>query len=385
MRLSIAAFLALALAGCGTIEQATSDILPASEAHPPKALKEFAPAARVQVLWQASAGRGSGKDYVRINPYVDDSLIFVAGSNAASAWNKTNGGRVWQTPIDGDITGGVNGGDGNVYLGTGNGNAVALDRQSGQIRWKVPLSSEVLAVSPARNGVVVFRTGDGHLYGLSSQSGERLWQQARQGSTISLRGAGTPIVAGSMVIAGFDSGVVTAFDMQNGNALWEATLSIPQGTNDLTRMTDVDGKLKAQGAALFAASYNGQIVGIDMRNGNIGWSAPYSSYTGVDADPNGLYTTNASGDLWKLNPQSGAPLWKMDDLEYRQPTAPTVAGNYLVAGDAKGYLHWVNASSGQLAARSRGDSAGYIAAPVQDGGVVYALGRGGVLSAFGVQ
>lgn len=249
MRLNVAVFLTLTLVGCGTVEQATTNILPASSAHPPKALQAFSPTADVRLLWQANAGRGSGKDYVRINPHVDDNLIFVAG----------------------------------------------------------------------------------------------------------------------------------------GNALWEATLSIPQGTNDFTRMTDVDGKLKAQGAALFAASYNGQIAGIDMRNGNIGWSAPYSSYTGVDAAPNGLYTTNAIGDLWKLNPQSGTPLWKMDDLEYRQPTAPTVVGNYLVVGDAEGYLHWVNASSGQLAARSRGDSAGYIAAPIQDGNVVYTLGRGGVLSAFGAQ
>jgi len=125
-----------------------------------------------------------------------------------------------------------------------------------------------------------------------------------------------------MVIAGFDSGVVTAFDMQSGKGLWEVTLSEPRGKSDLDSMTDVDGEMKALGEALFATSYNGRIAGINMRNGEMAWAAPYSSYTGVDADPNGLYTSSDTGDLWKLAPLSGTPVWKMDDLQRRHNPPP---------------------------------------------------------------
>lgn len=384
-RITAALLMALAVSGCSSISQMTSAVIPAKDSNPPKALKEFKPTASVRSLWQVSTGSGTGKDYVRIHPYVDEGAVFVAGGRSASAWSKSNGGRIWQTAIDGDITAGVNGGEGGVFVGTATGKAIALDRQTGQLRWQTAVGSEVLAVSPARHGVVVFRTSNGGLHGLAVENGQILWQEGRKSPTLSLRGASTPVVVGNMVIAGFDSGVVTAFDMRSGEGLWEVTLSVPRGSSDLDRMTDVDGEMKALGEALFAASYNGRIAGINMRNGNIAWAAPYSSYTGVDADPNGLYTSSDAGDLWKLDPQTGNPVWKMDDLQRRLPTAPALLGNYLVVGDKEGYLHWINTSNGQLAARLRGDSAGYTVAPQQDGNSVYTLGRSGLLSAFSIQ
>ena len=353
--------------------------------NPPKALKEFKPTVGVKTLWQVSTGSSAGKDYVRINPYIDENTVIVAGGRSVSAWNKNNGAKLWQVGLDEELSGGVSGTGSLILVGSNNGGAFALDRQSGKVVWKQRLTSEVVAISPPANGIAAFRTSDGRLSGLNLQSGEVLWQQVRQGSPLSLRGASTPVTVGGMVIAGFDSGVVTAFDMQSGRALWEATLSVPRGQGDLDSVTDVDGKMKAVGEALFAASYNGLIMGINMRDGKPAWSAPYSSYSGLDADANGVYTTSISGLFWKLDPQTGKPVWKMDDLERRQLTAPTIVGNYVVVGDYKGVLHWINTSTGLLAARVQGDPAGYTVAPVLDGNVIYTLGRSGVLSAVALQ
>ena len=372
---------ALLISGCSTFQQ----VLPAKDMNPPKALKEFKPTVGVKTLWQVSTGSSAGKDYVRINPYIDENTVIVAGGRSVSAWNKTNGAKLWQVGLDEELSGGVSGTGSLILVGSNNGGAFALDRQSGKVVWKQRLTSEVVAISPPANGIAAFRTSDGRLSGLNLQSGEVLWQQVRQGSPLSLRGASTPVTVGGMVIAGFDSGVVTAFDMQSGRALWEATLSVPRGQGDLDSVTDVDGKMKAVGEALFAASYNGLIMGINMRDGKPAWSAPYSSYSGLDADANGVYTTSISGLFWKLDPQTGKPVWKMDDLERRQLTAPTIVGNYVVVGDYKGVLHWINTSTGLLAARVQGDPAGYTVAPVLDGNVIYTLGRSGVLSAVALQ
>ena len=372
---------ALLISGCSTFQQ----VLPAKDMNPPKALKEFKPTVGVKTLWQVSTGSSAGKDYVRINPYIDENTVIVAGGRSVSAWNKTNGAKLWQVGLDEELSGGVSGTGSLILVGSNNGGAFALDRQSGKVVWKQRLTSEVVAISPPANGIAAFRTSDGRLSGLNLQSGEVLWQQVRQGSPLSLRGASTPVTVGGMVIAGFDSGVVTAFDMQSGRALWEATLSVPRGQGDLDSVTDVDGKMKAVGEALFAASYNGLIMGINMRDGKPAWSAPYSSYSGLDADANGVYTTSISGLFWKLDPQTGKPVWRMDDLERRQLTAPTIVGNYVVVGDYKGVLHWINTSTGLLAARVQGDPAGYTVAPVLDGNVIYTLGRSGVLSAVALQ
>ncbi|SKA78613.1 Beta-barrel assembly machine subunit BamB [Thiothrix eikelboomii] len=373
-------FLAASLTACSSF----SSVLPAKDPNPPKELQAIQATANIQTVWKVSTG-SSDKAYVRIYPYVDETAVIVAGGGSASAWDKRKGTALWKTPISEEITGGVNGGEGLVFVGTSEGSAIALDRQTGKIRWIEHLNSEVLAVSAASKGRVVFRTGDGQLTGLSTQTGEIIWQQIRPSPELSLRGAGAPLIVGSAVIAGFDNGTVTAFDLEAGTGLWEAILSVPRGRNDLDKITDVDGRIKQVGSALFAASYNGQIAGIRLQDGALGWAQPYSSYAGVDADANGLYSTDVEGNVWKIHPQTGAPIWKMDDLQRRTPTAPTLMSDYIVVGDYAGYLHWINTRNGQTVARLQSDTAGYTVPPMSDGRVVYTFGKSGVLAAHALQ
>ncbi len=373
------------LSACSTVSDAVSSIFPQKDPNPPKALQAIQPSVNVQTLWQINTGSNTAKDYVRLYPYVDDTAIIVAGGGSVSAWNKRNGGLLWRTPISEEITAGVNGGDGLVLVGTTKGSAIALDKQTGRIRWVEPLDSEVLSVSTATQGRVAFRTIDGKLNGLSTQTGETVWQQNRPTPVLSLRSAGVPVIVGDMVIAGFDNGTLTAFELQSGTGLWEALLSVPRGTNDLDKITDVDGQIKVVGSGLFAAGYNGQIAGIDLRKGEIAWAKPFSSHAGVDANADGLYATSETGDIWKIDPRSGTPAWKMDDLQRRSPTAPLLLGRYIVVGDFEGYLHWINTETGRMVARSRSDTRGYTVPPITDGRIVYSFGRGGVLSAYALQ
>lgn len=373
-------FLAASLTACSSF----SSLMPAKDSNPPKELTALQATANAQTLWKVSTGN-SDKAYVRLYPYVDEALVIVAGGGSASAWDKRTGASIWKTPISEEITGGVNGGEGLIFLGSSEGSAIALDRQTGKVRWIEHLNSEVLSVSAASKGRVIFRTGDGQLSGLSTQTGEIVWQQIRETPALSLRGAGIPLIVSGAVVAGFDNGTVTAFDVETGTGLWEAILSVPRGSSDVDKIIDVDGRIKPVGSALFAASYNGQIAGIRLQDGALGWSQPYSSYAGVDADASGLYSTDVEGNLWKINPQTGAPIWKMDDLQRRTPTAPTILGSYLVVGDYAGYVHWINSSNGQTVARLQGDTAGYTVPPVSDGQVIYTFGKSGVLAAHALK
>lgn len=361
--------------------QVVSEVLPQKDPNPPKALKTLQNNLAVTTLWHINTKQSSEKDYVRLHPFVTDNAVIVAGSNAVSAYHKTHGSLLWKTPIKEEITGGVNGGEGLIFIGTSQGNAAALDATNGQIRWVTNLKSEVLAISTAQQGRVAFRTGDGTLSGLATATGEVMWQQQRKTPTLSLRGASEPVVIDKTLVAGFDTGSVAAFDLENGTGLWEAMLALPQ-SGEASQLSDVDGQMKVVGSALFASSYNGQIAGIRLQDGTIAWSQPYSSYSGLDADTNGLYATSKLGNVWKLDPQTGQAIWKMDDLERREPTAPTLQGDYLVLGDRDGYLHWVNTQNGNMVARLRSDPAGYTVAPVNVNQVVYTFGKSGVLAAY---
>ncbi|PID46327.1 MAG: outer membrane protein assembly factor BamB [Proteobacteria bacterium] len=347
-----------------------------------KPLKEITSNVNAQVLWQVDTGTANRE--VKIHPYVTNGRVYTATGRSVAAWDQQSGKALWKVVVDDTVTGGVNGGDGMVYIGTRGGKALALDADSGAIRWIAPVETEVLAVSESNQGFVVFRTIDGKIHGIKSSNGEIVWQRQQRTPQLSMYGASAPVIVSSGVIAGFDNGKVAAYFLATGKPIWEITLSTAAGSTDLDKITDVDGRLKPLGNALFATNANGRIVGANMNTGKVAWAKAFASYTGADANAKGVYSTNSQGHVFKLAPLSGQSIWKQDDLENRRPTAPTLtaSGSHIIVGDQQGNLHWIDTTSGEMAARIAADPAGYSVPVVRSGDTVFALGRSGVLTAI---
>lgn len=75
-------------------------------------------------------------------------------------------------------------------------------------------------------------------------------------------------------------------------------------------------------------------------------------------------------------------VWSNTELENRQLTASVVFGDYLVAGDAQGYLYWFDSQTGALKSLQRVDSKGLYVAPVVAGNTLYVQSRSGDLLAI---
>lgn len=354
-------------------------------------LKEVTKSINTKKVWQVNTGSAVGAH--KIHPYISGGSIFIAGGNTASSWHKDSAKPQWKINIGENISAGVNGGgssNSQIFLGTSNGNAIALDSRNGKTLWIERLNSEILAVSQAQNNRVVFRTIDGKLYGLNSNTGEIIWQRSQPTPALSLYGSGVPLILGSdensFVISGFDNGKIAAYSLLNGTPAWEATLAEPRGQSELDRMVDVDGKLKVMGTALFANALNGNATGISLKDGKLAWIKKFSSSTGFDANPQGLYSSDSEGNIWKFQPQTGTPVWKMDDLKRREPTTPIlVNSSVIVVGDKQGNLHWINTETGKFVARDKGDPTGFSIAPEVVGNAVYSLGKSGVLTKLVLQ
>ncbi len=379
--LVIAVSLGLLLNGCSVTSQIFGS--KASRPIPLKPLKAFTTSINTKKVWEVKTGSAMGDN--KIHPYIDAKTVYIAGSQSASAWQKTSGKPQWKVNIGETISAGINGtsnvNNSQVFIGTNNGNAISLDAKTGKIQWIERLSSEIQSISPSKNGRVAFRTIDGKLHGLSSNTGELIWQQSQTSPALTLHGASVPILVGPLVVAGFDNGKVAAYQLQGGEKAWEVTLAEARGTTELDRIIDVDGKLISLGSALFGASLHGNMRGINLTTGTSAWSNSFSTSTGVNANSQGLYSSDDKGNIWRINPQTGGPVWKMDDLERYEPTLPALAGDsLLVIGDKKGNLHWVSTKTGLFVARNQGDPAGYAVEPEVNGRSIYAIGKSGVLS-----
>jgi outer membrane protein assembly factor BamB len=372
--------LCFSLYGCSGQPFAGSQLFSQKEKSIPlKILKKITPTINAKTLWTVQTESKSINS--KLHPYLNNSAVIVAGGTTISAWDKQTGKNLWKTTITESISGGINGGEGMVFIGTDRGNALALDETTGKTRWIKPLGAEILSISATNNGRTVFRTINGKLHGLATKTGDIVWQQQQLTPVLSLYGASTPVLAGPYVIAGFDNGKLAAYELQKGTPAWETTLVLPRGDNELDRMVDVDGKLKALGSAMFATSFHGHISGVDLKTGATHWTKKHSSYTGADANEQGVYTADEAGNIWRLAPQTGQPIWKMDDLVRRAPTAPTLINkNLIVVGDKLGNLHFITTHNGQFAARITGDTAGYGVTSKVEGNKVYSIGRGGMLS-----
>lgn len=353
---------------------------------PPSPLVDFSPTAHVKRVWKADVGKGEKKKLIVLSPVVHDDLLYVADpAGRVNAFALDTGRRVWSVDTKEPVGGGVGFGEDMVLVGTKKGQVMALAPDTGATRWISVVSSEVLMPPVARSGVVVAQTIDGKIFGIAAQDGEQLWLQQRTEPSLSLRGTSAPIISQGLVFSGFASGKIVAVNLDNGRLLWERTVAHPRGRSEIERLVDVDSAPLVVGNVLFAASYQGNIVAIDMRTGRILWSRDVSTYTGMDADQQNIYLTDEKGNVLALDQGSGTSLWRQDKLHARLPNAPTLVADYVAVGDLAGYVHWLSKETGQFVARSRVGRGAIRGRAVAAGDTLFVQNQDGMLAALQIQ
>jgi outer membrane protein assembly factor BamB len=162
-------------------------------------------------------------------------------------------------------------------------------------------------------------------------------------------------------------------------------LSPPSGRSDLERLADVDGQMAVVGQDIYAAGYQGTLASVAAESGQVLWQQELSTYVGVAADWNNLYTTDENGEVVALTRRTGAEEWRQDALLRRWPTLPVPFHTTVVAGDFEGYLHFFSNVDGELVARTRLGKKAVSSAPYVAANRLYVQSDSGTLYAFGVE
>ena len=81
----------------------------------------------------------------------------------------------------------------------------------------------------------------------------------------------------------------------------------------------------------------------------------------------------------------GASQWQQKAFKNRQLTGPLRYRDYVVVGDFEGYLHWLDAKTGEVVARQRIDDERIIAKPIDIGGAVAGYSSTGKMAAFSAE
>lgn len=375
-----AAIVSLALlTGCGWF---TRDD-PATE---PAELTDISPSVEIRRVWSADAGKGGGELARKLVPTVESGRVYVAGREGrVTAFDAETGDRQWRTDTGLRASAGPGVGGGVVVLGGLDGTLVALDAEDGDELWRVPVSSEVLSVPAISGSRVVVRCIDGRVFGFDRNTGERHWIFDQTVPLLTLRGTSDPVIRAGQVILGMDNGEIVALDMSDGSEVWSQDIGNREGSTELERLADADGRITVVATEVYAASYQGNVTGLSLGSGQPVWSREMSSWQGVAARRTQLFATDASSNVWALDRRNGSSLWKQDALLNRMVSTPAVLGGLVLTGDFDGYLHVLDGETGEFAGRTRVGGDAIDVAPVVEGGLVYVLTRGGDLGAYRVE
>ena len=374
--------ISVVLTGCGSMADPTTWFGDETSEIKPSELTDFKQELKIKTLWKRDIGSGLGNKRVKLVPQVDSGRVYVADSEGlVQAIDALTGKSVWSVETEVPLSGGPGSGEGLVIVGTIDGEVIALDENTGDEVWRSRVSSEVLSVPAAGLGVVVVHTIDGKLFALNVSDGSQRWLYSKQVPVLTLRGSSSPVISGTNVFCGFAGGKLVAVDLLSGVPQWELTITAPSGRSEIERMVDIDGDPYINAGVIYVSTYQGEVAAVGQYSGTLMWRRKLSSFNNLSADWRNLYVTDELGNVWGINPDNGAAMWKQDKMLNRKLSAPAVVDGYVVVGDYDGYLHWMSHDDGRIVARTRLGGRAISAAPVMHNGVVYVFGDGGDLAA----
>jgi outer membrane protein assembly factor BamB len=229
---------------------------------------------------------------------------------------------------------------------------------------------------------VVVQAVDNKLTALSAFDGSRLWSVEQSTPTLTMRGSTTPLQVGQTVVTGFDNGRVVAINLATGDVEWDSMLAPPSGRSDLDRLSDIDGDIAVVGQDVYASGYQGRIASLAAESGQVLWARDISSYEGVAADWNNVYSTLDNGELVALNRRSGTEIWRQNALLRREPTVPVPFRTMVAVGDLDGYLHFFSNVDGEPVARARASGSAIVSTPLVMADRLYVQTDDGAVSAW---
>ena len=349
MHVAVIAVMATAVVGCNRgIKPVVND--------PVKLVQIAQPISVLQPVFSTDVGskKASSKDPLDLQVGYANSQIVTASRGGDLTGFDSAGQRAWSVNVGDQITGGVtlDALSQTAIISTRSGLVMAFDSATGAKRWQQQLTGSVLTPALISNNRVILSANDGFLHGLSLQNGQSVWQFATQVPAISVRGTAAPTLldAKTALLATAD-GRLHAITVDNGLPQWSRRVGVGAGSSEVERMSDVDGMPIVDNNQLFAISYSGQLLGINLASREVLFVNELASLKSLAVNNQQVIATSLDGKVVAYNRSNGEVLWESDELAYRHLTNPVMIGNYIAVGDFDGVVHLFDPASGKIVSR----------------------------------
>ena len=395
-----------------TVNQALPLALPAQQANadwthraggPQHRITHPALSAAPQLLFSANVGEGDSlRARITADPVVAGGVIYTVDARATVTATAATGATLWSrnlTPGTDNVTDASGGGiavqGGRVFVTTGFGEVAVLDAATGGEFWTQDLDAPG-ASAPTVYGDLVYVVGrDGTGWALELDTGRIRWQVFATPALGVFAGGAGAAVNDDLAIFPFPSGEVIATFRQGGLRRWSTVVSGARPGSAAATIGDIAGDPVIDGDRVYAGNFAGQIVALDISNGDRIWTANEGAISPVWPAGNSVFAINDINELIRLDRDNGAAIWRVqlpglveeDRGLLRQSNevvahyGPVLAGGRLIVASSDGLIRQFDPVSGNLVG-TVAIPGGAASNPVVAGQTLYVVGKTGQLHAF---
>lgn len=352
----------------------------------------------VKKIWSSDIGEGASKSYpLTAQPIAAGGRVFTLDSQSQlSAFSAKDGKNLWRINTlkneddDPVISGGISFAGDKIYVTSGYNEMLAVNPADGKILWRAKLSAPSRAAPTILDNRVFVTLLSNAVMAFKADTGELLWEYAGLGEATGLVGAAAPAAEGNIVVPAFTSGELYALRVENGASAWSDNLSNALRLGGLSGVSDIRAMPIIHNNKVFAISYGGKMVAIDIISGQRLWSRDIGGSETPWLSGNRIFVISSYNEVVSLDVDTGAVMWVSQLARFENKaekkgaifwTGPLMASGRLMVFSSDGRVAEINPEDGALLKEwSTGESVQI--APIIAGGVLYLVSRDGTLSAY---
>lgn len=313
--------------------------------------------------WQILEERYTEMPFSRIAPLVTERGILTASPLGEVALLSESGKFIWRRQLADQITAPLAADERQMVIMTGNGDVKLFDWEGREL-WSTAISALATEAPLLLEDRLIVQTMDGRVMALERNTGRPLWVYQDAEPELTITGTARPLLVDDLVVTGLANGKLVGLSLADGSPAWEYRIARAQGKTDVSRLVDVDANVTRVGDYLLAAGYQGDMLVLDAASGQVLASQPLSTYRAVIAGQNYWYAVNDQSHVLALDPRSLAVVWTQEQFTYRRLSQVLPWKDKLAVSDADGYVHLLDAETGEWLATRLVDWTGASTAPV---------------------
>lgn len=348
----------------------------AAEKPKPTPLETYAPKIAGRMVWQGQIGKVG----FALVPAVKDGVFYLAsGDGDVTALQADTGAVLWRASAGAAVSAGV-GSDGRYTSVVTRGNEV-VTFDSGREAWRKRVPSSVVT-PPLVAGERVFVMGvDRAVHAFDAVDGRRLWTLQRPGDALTLAQASVLAAFRNTLLVG-QGPKLAGVDPLKGTVVWEVPLASPRGSNEVERLADLVGPPVRTGDRFCVRAFQSAVGCADAARGAVLWSRNVGGTNAVAGDSERIFGADASDRISAWRAETGDVVWQTEKLLYRGLSGGVAVGPVVVFGDSEGFVHFLDAATGEQQLRLPTDGKPVVGTPVLAGGTLLVTTQAGGLFAF---